>query len=477
MKTALIAAALFVFLHPGLARGEDFETLVVDNSTVGLDGSVTDCRDHADCGADGSCDCSSCGSWFSSDRWKQIPFGPLGLVDAGASYRVRYHRERNIRPGTTGGLSGVDDSFFLHQSRLWFEGRTNEWLDFRVGFIDAASGGENFPSRSREVNRHDLYQAYANLLLRENGGTLTARVGRQEIRYGSARLMMAPGWANRRRSHDGVRFIWESDDWEVNPFWVRPAYRDAAHFTRFDSTNPDQQLYGIFSTYKQYEHQKVDLYWLAYDLLTNGGGARYDTLGTRFYGETDQWLYEIEGGVQLGANPDDTSHTAGFFTGGIGRRLRCVPWETDLWVYFDWASGDDTRGNGFHSYVQRAHYYLGWMDLFGRRNIEDLNICLTTKPMKKLTFVTWCHFFSLANGNDIPYNVNLSPFAGLATGSAGSQTLGTELDFMITYDLDDQTQFRFGYCHFWAGSFYDTTPGVPTNMDGSFIFSHLAYQF
>ena len=154
-----------------------------------------------------------------------------------------------------------------------------------------------------------------------------------------------------------------------------------------------------------------------------------------------------------------------------------MPWETDLWVYFDWASGDDTTSNGFHSYVQRAHYYLGWMDLYGRRNIEDLNIRLTTKPMKKLTFVTWCHFFSLANGNDVPYNVNLRPFAGLTAGSAGSQTLGTELDFMITYDLDDKTQFRFGYCHFWAGSFYDTTPGVPTNLDGSFIFSHLAYQF
>ena len=93
--------------------------------------------------------------------------------------------------------------------------------------------------------------------------------------------MMAPGWANRRLTHDGVRFIYESDNWEVNPFWVRPAIRNRSTFTSFDSTNPDQELYGIFSTYKGLEHDKIDLYWLAYDLRNSTSGSRYDTLATR----------------------------------------------------------------------------------------------------------------------------------------------------------------------------------------------------
>ena len=166
--------------------------------------------------------------------------------------------------------------------------------------IDAASAGEVYPSRAREVNRVDLYQAHANILLHEGEGKLTARLGRQEIRYGSARLMMAPGWANRRRTHDGARFIYESEDWEVNSFWVRPAIRDSSSFTTFDESNPNQQLYGIFSTYKGMERDQLDLYWLAFDLRNVGSGARYDTLASRYVGERNDWLYEIEGGVQLG---------------------------------------------------------------------------------------------------------------------------------------------------------------------------------
>ena len=343
--------------------------------------------------------------------------------------------------------------------------------------IDAASAGEVFPSRAREVNRLDLYQAHANIVLHAGQEKLTARLGRQEIRYGSARLMMAPGWANRRRTHDGVRFIYESQDWEVNPFWVRPAIRNSSNFTSFDESNPNQQLYGIFSTYKGVEDNQMDLYWLAFDIRNSGSGARYDTLATRIVGERDDWLYEVEGGVQLGENPDRSDHIAGFVTCGLGRKLSSLRWKPEMWVYYDWASGDDTVGNGFHHYVPRAHYYLGFMDLFGRRNLEDLNFRLTVKPTSKLTVLAWCHFFSLANGNDVPYNLNMKPYAGLEAGSAGSQTLGTELDTMVTYDVSDQTQLRFGYSYFWAGKFYDTTPGVPTNADASFLYSHVSYRF
>ncbi|MEC9093460.1 MAG: alginate export family protein, partial [Planctomycetota bacterium] len=246
-----------------------------------------------------------------------------GILDFGGSYRARYHRETNMRPGSSGGLSGVDDSFWLHQTRLWMEGRLNRQVEFRLGFMDAASFGHDFLPRGNEVNRHDLYQAYVDLSLEDclESGTLKTRVGRQEIRLGSARLMMAPGWANRRRSHDGVRFIWNSNDWETSSFWVRPALRNRTSFSRFDIPDPDQQIYGVFSTYQPEDTRKWEVYWLAYDLSVSSGGARYDTFGTRLLGDLSAFSYEAEAGVQLGANPDDTDHQAGFFTGGVGRKF------------------------------------------------------------------------------------------------------------------------------------------------------------
>ena len=476
MKHLWIAAISCCLLATFVARAEELENYAEESGSE-VETSVGDYDGHADCEGC-SCDTCSCCSfreWLTGESLKGFSLGECGWFDVGGSYRIRHHREWNIRPGSTGGLSGIDDNFWLHQTRLWFNGRINPTLGFRVGFIDAQSEGENFASRAREVNHHDLYQAHINWLLHEGHGTLTARIGRQEVRYGSARLMMAPNWANRRRTHDGVRLIYESPEWEVNPFWIRPALRDRARFRTFDNPNTAQQLYGVYSTYKDLGNDKLDLYWLAFDLTTSGG-ARYDTLGGRYYGGRDAWVYEFGGGVQLGENPDDTNHIAGFFTAGVGRKFEAC-WNPELWVYFDWASGSDTIGNGFHHYVPRAHYYMGFMDLFGRRNLEDLNVRLTVKPNKKLILMAWCHFFSLANGNDVPYNLNMRPYAGLTSGSAGSQTLGTELDLLATYNFDSQTQFRFGYSHFWSGSFYDTTPGVPTNLDGSFLYSHFQYKF
>ena len=97
-----------------------------------------------------------------------------------------------------------------------------------------------------------------------------------------------------------------------------------------DPPDLDRQLYGLFSTYKGLQRDKVDVYWLAYDndLL----GYRYDTLASRYYGSYDAWLYELEGGVQFGQNGNDSDHSAGFFTLGGGRKFDCVRWKPTLWV-------------------------------------------------------------------------------------------------------------------------------------------------
>lgn len=423
--------------------------------------------------AAGECGCSS---GCTSDEDGGLCLGEEQNWQLGGSYRIRYHNENNMRRS---GLTGIDDEFVLHQTRVWLEGDLHERIRMRVGALDAASSGESIRPRANEVNRFDLYQLYLDVLLNEGDSTWTARLGRQELRLGSARLIMAPVWANRRRTNDGVRLIGRSEDWDIDAFWFRPAERDVESFTRFDATDHERQLYGIFSTYKGMKRSTLELYWLAFDIdnPTGGGGARYDTMGSRIYGDTDQLLYELEGGIQFGRNPDGTVHSAGFFTGGIGKGFKDTCWSPELWLFYDFASGSGDTGNGFHTYVQRAHYYLGWMDLFGRRNLEDVNLRLSLKPMEDVTLVLWYHYFSLATGKDVPYNLNMQPFNGLAAGTAGSQELGHELDMSVTWQMNDKTQFRVGYSHFWAGRFYDTTPGVPTNADADFFYSHFQIIF
>ena len=465
MRLVLLASILA--FNPALSVAGDSLDSLLSSVPSGLEWLRPADASSGECGASQGC---------SLDEELGLSFWEDQAWKVGGSYRIRYHNERNIRPS---GLTGDDDEFTLHQTRIWLDGDLHERIKFRAGMIDAASFGESIRPRGNEVNRFDLYQLYFDVLLNEGDDSWTARIGRQEIRLGSARLIMAPIWANRRRTHDGVRFMRRGSDWDVDAFWLRPAFRNVDKFTEFDSTNHNQQLYGIFNTYKGYEHSTVELYWLAFDIAnaSGAGGARYDTIGSRAYGDIDELLYEAEGGIQFGRNPDDTEHSAGFFTGGIGKGFKDVCWKPEVWVFYDFASGSGRTGNGFHTYVQRAHYYLGFMDLFGRRNLEDVNARLTLKPADELTFVVWYHYFSLATGKDVPYNLNMQPFNGLTAGSAGSQELGHELDLSLTWEPNEKTQIRIAYSHFWAGRFYDTTPGVPTNSDADFFYTHCQIKF
>jgi hypothetical protein len=240
-------ALCLLFLSPAYSFSQDCFKPVLEDFPSRLKwwDSVSDCNECRSAGcsenAEGGCTetrSDGCALTEPTCPLKGISLWEGSLLDIGGSYRARYHHENNMRRA---GLTGQDDEFVLHQTRLWLDGKLNDYLDLRAEFIDAASSGEDLQPRASEVNRTDLYQLYMDVLLADDDGTLTARLGRQEMKYGSARLIMAPVWANRRRAHDGVRLLWRDSDWDIDAFWVRPIFRDANHFTSFDATNHNQQ--------------------------------------------------------------------------------------------------------------------------------------------------------------------------------------------------------------------------------------------
>lgn len=89
----------------------------------------------------------------------------------------------------------------------------------------------------------------------------------------------------------------------------------------------------------------------------------------------------------------------------------------------------------------------------------------------------WYHHFSLANRSDVPYNVNMTPFAGLAAGSSGSSNLGQEIDLLATITLSDELSFLVGYSHFFAGDYYQSTPGVPFGGNANFFYTQMMLEF
>jgi hypothetical protein len=402
---------------------------------------------------------------------------PLDCVtlDFGGQYRARYQHENNMR-GL--GLTGRDDDFLLQRTRLFANAEACGLFRAYVEYLDATSSYEEFAPRIIEEDRSELLNLFGDALLWEDcRGKLWARVGRQELLYGNQRLISPLDWANTRRTFQGYKLFWRGKDWDVDGFWTNPVGPDPRNF---DKPNQDIEFMGVYSVYKGVKDQTLDLYWLR--LINNAfefgvqNAFDFDTLGARWYGTRDNWLWEFEGGYQFGRNTDGSAHAAGAWTLGVGRKAdHC--WQPTLWAYLDWASGGDVlaAGNGWHHQFPLSHKYLGFMDFFGRRNIMTPNLLFTVKPHEKVTLLVWYYHFLLQTRTDTPYTVVMTPFN--PANAPGSRDLGDEIDLLLTWNVTARINMLFGYSHFFRGDYYRTTPGVPIQADADFFYTHVEWNF
>ena len=418
------------------------------------------------------------GPYFLGDGMKGVAQGKL---DVGGEYRTRYHHENNMRGF---GLTGRDDDFWLSRLRLYSSYRVTENIRFFGEYLYADSGGENYAPRAIEENRGEAQNLFFDTKLYDSGAsTVTARLGRQELLLGDQRLISPLDWANTRRTFDGYRLTYASKELDGDLFYTNPVNRVAATggTNEWDSSNNNQSFYGAYLSRKDLPVGVVDAYYLGYD--NQDANFSYHTLGNRVVGSGDFFLYELEGGVQFGSNSNGSSHQAGFASGGLGRKLDVglgrTSWKPTIWGWYDYASGGNSglvdRGdNGFDHLFPLAHKYNGFMDLFGRRNLHDVNMQLITPLGSKASLLLWYHYFFLDKATT-PYSVAMNPFN--PTNKAGSRDLGNELDVLATFNMDARNSLLLGYSFFVAGKYYDTTPGVPTNTNADFFYAQYQTRF
>ncbi|MDA7978074.1 MAG: alginate export family protein [Pirellulales bacterium] len=405
--------------------------------------------------------------WQLGDCLKQRCIHNGIIMDAGGQYRFRYHNERNIR-GTS--LTGVDDEFGLHRLRYFVNLDVNPYLRIYGEGLSAVSQGEDFAPRAIEESKANLQNLFGDFLLYADCcGELTGRVGRQELLYGAQRSVSPLDWANTRRTFEGASLIWKGKNWDLDTFWTHPV---SPAGDDFQSTNTSQEFGGTWATYKAVENETLDLYYLRF--VENGGaGFEFNTFGGRYHGSAGSWLWDSWGAGQFGeVGSADQSGWA--YTVGLGRKFECAPWKPTLWTYYDSASGD-ASGNGYHHQFPLAHKYLGYMDLFGRRNLNDLNVLLTLKPAEKTTLLLWWHDFEQEDANDGVYNVVMAQTA--AANANGNRDLGQELDVILKHAITPRAAVLFGYSHFWTGGFFTTHQNVPFSGDADFYYVQIHQNF
>src|SRR6202011_2140819 len=162
--------------------------------------------------------------YWPNDFWAPIKFIPLDIapgsyLNFGGGDRERVEHFSNPFFGLTPRGSTTYD---LH--RLLFEGDLHIGDTFRT-FIQFGNHLATAPSTSppTDVDRLDLQQGFADLRAPiGQDGSVTFRGGRQEMLFGSARLVDVREGPNVRLSFDGGRAFYQSPDIRVDAFVVRP---------------------------------------------------------------------------------------------------------------------------------------------------------------------------------------------------------------------------------------------------------------
>lgn len=390
------------------------------------------------------------------DCWKLMPApgcGGCGTLDVGGQMRLRYHHEIGMGQDVSGpGVLRFEDTehdFLLSRLRLYTNWKLSDDVRFYVEGIlaDVTDDDDTYLPRNIDRNFGDFLNAFVDLGLTDEA---TLRIGRQELLYGDQRLVSPLDWANTRRTFEGIKLITKHDDWTIDGFYT--------HFVpvipnRLDEADYKQPFYGAYATYAGIEKHTFDFYYLGYDNRHPGtitSDFSLHTFGSRMYVEKDEWLYDAEGGVQVGRQSGlGLDQDAGFATAGIGRKFTQHPWKPIVWVHYDYASGDAHGGdfNRFNQLFPLGHKYFGFIDAVQRSNIEAPNVLVTMYPKERLELLFWYWYFQSNTANDIVPSIGGTP-----PQSTNSKDFGQELDFYLKHTLSPRSNILYGWSHFWRGN-------------------------
>lgn len=405
------------------------------------------------------------------ERLKRIPLNDCWLFSTGGEYWSRYHHEHNSR------LTEARNTFNLQHVRLYGDLWYSDWLRFYGEYVWADSFGEDLPATPIDVDRGDILDLFVDMKLFEyDAKPVYVRAGRQELLYGSQRLITPLPWGNKRHTFQGVKVFRQGEKWDFDAFWTQFV---PANPSSFDNADENQDFAGSWLTYKPKKGETVDFYYLLYDNQNNitqqnivRAPFQTHTLGTRWAGDNNGFLWDFEGALQFGEQ-NNNDIFAGMASAGVGRSWKDNCLTPTVWLCYDYASGDSDPNSGdvntFNQQFPFGHYYLGWMDMVGRQNIHDVNAHLYVYPTPWMTCWVQYHHFWLDQSTDALYNPGGVAYRRDATGAAGTN-VGDEINFVVNFHLTRYSDILASYNKLFGGSFLDNTAGPNRASDAEALY-------
>ena len=413
-----------------------------------------------------------------TDVWDVLKYVPLRddgarYLSIGGELRERYEYFHNSLWGQG---PQDDDGFLLQRYMLHADVHIGERMrvfgQLKSGLESGRTGGPRPP----DEDELDLHQAFVDLAVYPR---LMMRAGRQELAFGSSRLVSVREGPNVRQSFDGLRVMLTTTPWRIDAFITLPVKTRRRVFD--DASDHARLFWGVYVVRPLAFLPKgnIDLYYLGLDSKQ----AEFDqgtahelrhSLGTRLWGKPDPWDYNCEFVYQWGrfGRGAITAWTAASDAGYTFRAMRFPP---RLGLKADIASGDrDPRRQGlqtFNALFPKGSYF-NEASLIGPANFFDVHPNLTLQLAEQVRFtVDWDFFWRQSLRDGIYGNA-----VNLVRSGQGSRAryIGSAPTVQTEWEAERHMTLTMNYTHFFAGTYLrQSGPG----KDVDFVATWVTYRF
>ncbi len=381
---------------------------------------------------------------------------------------LRLSGEERLRwEGFQGGGFSPDSSdyYLLNRFRLGVMLLPAPWLKFRFQTQDARAGWKTQkPYAAPYQDTWNLRLAYVELGDSEKSTGL--RVGRQELAFGSERLVGRSDWSNTSRSFDAVRGTIHRGHFRLDAFAASVVVLHDGEVGMYRAGNNLHGLYGGLENLIPGSVIEPYFFWRLAPAgqIEIGSGGKLDskTIGVRWKGVIRAVDYGLDMVGQTGSEGTHNiraraSHLV------IGYTLADMQFRPRFLAEYNYASGDhnpnDHTLGTFDQLYPTVHDKYGLTDQFGWENMQHVRAGVELNTRSKWMFSGKYSSFWLADAHDALYSSRNGPIVRRADGSAG-RFVGQELDATALYTVSKGMQCGVGYGYVLPGTFLKrTTPG------------------
>ncbi|MEM9896879.1 MAG: alginate export family protein [Bacteroidota bacterium] len=362
---------------------------------------------------------------------------------------------------------------YSREDDLYYSQRLNLHASLKVGsrirlFGELYHGFTSGEERTLEDDHLDLHQGFLEIKILEKASYyLSLRIGRQEIGYGTSRLIGIREGPNIRRSFDMMKVSYQTSQGMVNFIYGKElaygfdAFDNSSNLLDNNSSNPT-----IWGAYLQEnligKPGNLDFYYLGFKSFNSmfndvSGKEIRHSLGVRSYGKADRFSFNTEFIFQFGKIEKDDILAYNFET-DWKYILTKGSWKPTLGLRLDFSSGDARPGDGkvqtFNPmFVNPAIYSLAAVNT--PANLTSFHPNLTIYPAERLSIYVDYALFYRTRANDGLYTP--PRFLLRESRDTNKKHIGDAFGMQASWEASRNISLDLRATYFIAGDFIEET--------------------